>query len=48
MFLGLAWYWWLVFAGIFLFSLPFKIRFMNWWGERKRKETKRDKWGNEK
>ncbi|MGL9727954.1 hypothetical protein [Enterococcus sp. DIV0756] len=48
MFLGLAWYWWIIFAVVFLLSLPFKIRFMNWWSMRKKTETKQDKWGNEK
>lgn len=49
MFLGLAWYWWLVIAAVLIISVPFKIRFMRWWGEarRDRQQEKRGKWGDE-
>ena len=49
MFLGLAWYWWVVIAVILLISIPFKVKFMNWWNQRQKekKENRRDKWGDE-
>ena len=34
MFLGLAWYWWLVIAAGLIISIPFKIKFMKWWSKR--------------
>lgn len=51
--LGLEWYWWLVIVVIFALSIPFKIKFMKWWGKRRQKKTedkyreKTDKWGGE-
>lgn len=49
MFLGLAWYWWILFAGVLAIPIPFKVKFMNWWSQRKKeKQSKqRDKWGDE-
>lgn len=49
MFLGLEWYWWLVIAVALVVLVPFKIRFLKWWGrrEQKKKEGMRGKWGDE-
>lgn len=49
MFFGLAWYWWLVIALALIISVPFKLRFMRWWGEcrQEQKEDRRGKWGDE-
>ncbi|MGG5369339.1 hypothetical protein IGI67_000944 [Enterococcus sp. AZ196] len=47
MFLGLAWYWWIIFAVIFLLSLPLKIKFINWWSGRQKKGNQNDRWGDE-
>lgn len=53
MILGLEWYWWLVIIVVFALSIPFKIKFMKWWGKRRQKKTedkyseKTDKWGEE-
>ena len=49
MFLGLAWYWWLVIAAVLIISIPFKIRFMKWWS-RHRQEQKEEQggmWGDD-
>ena len=45
--LGLEWYWWLVIAIILVISIPFKIKFMKWWGKRQqeKKNSQRGKWG---
>ena len=45
--LGLEWYWWLVIAVILVGSIPFKIKFMKWWGksQQTRKSSKKGKWG---
>ncbi len=50
MFLGLAWYWWLVAGVILALSFPFKIKFLKWWGNRQRekKANSKDKWGDER
>ena len=34
MFLGLAWYWWLVIVAVLVISIPFKVKFMKWWSKR--------------
>lgn len=49
MFLGLEWYWWLVILVLLAVSVPFKLRFMKWWNDRRREKQneQRDKWGNE-
>lgn len=49
MFLGLAWYWWLVIVAALLVSIPFKVKFMRWWNERRRnqKKNQRGKWGDD-
>jgi len=49
MFLGLAWYWWLVIVAALLISIPFKVKFMKWWNERWRdqKKNQRGKWGDD-
>lgn len=47
--LGLEWYWWLVIAVILVISIPFKIKFMKWWGKRQqeKKSSQRGKWGDD-
>lgn len=49
MFLGLAWYWWLMIVAVLLISVPFKIKFMKWWSKRNKEEKKKQggKWGDE-
>ena len=47
MFLGLAWYWWLVIIVALIASLPFKIKFMKWWNSRRQENKKQGKWGDE-
>lgn len=49
MFLGLAWYWWLVIAAVLVVSVPFKLRFMRWWNEsrQEKKESRQGRWGDE-
>ena len=46
MFLGLAWYWWLVIAAALIISLPFKLKFMKWWTKRQQGKDQRGKWGD--
>lgn len=50
MFLGMEWYWWLIIVVVAALSIPFKIKFMNWWSKRKQKQNDnhRDQWGGEK
>ena len=49
MFLGLEWYWWLVILAVLIVSVPFKIRFMKWWGRREQGKTREThgKWGDD-
>ncbi len=49
MFLGLAWYWWLVIVAVLMISIPFKVKFMKWWSKRQQeqKKSQRGKWGDE-
>ena len=48
MFLGLAWYWWLVIVVVLIVSIPFKVKFMKWWSKRKQeKKGQRGKWGDD-
>ncbi len=49
MFLGLAWYWWVVISVLLVISLPFKIRFAQWWSarQRERKKAPCGKWGDD-
>lgn len=49
MFLGIAWYWWIVIIIAVGISIPFKVKFMNWWSKRnqEKKKSKPGKWGNE-
>ena len=49
MFLGLEWYWWLRIAGVVIVSIPFKVKFMKWWGRRQKEQNDnhKDKWGGE-
>ena len=44
MFLGLEWYWWLVILALLVVSVPFKVKFMEWW-ERRRREKKKEQDG---
>ena len=49
MFLGLDWYWWLVILTVLIISLPLKVKFMKWWGNRnaEQKRNRRGKWGED-
>ena len=49
MFLGLAWYWWIVIWAVFIISIPFKVKFMRWRGrrEQEKKKEQRGKWGDD-
>lgn len=49
MFLGLAWYWWVIIALVLVISIPFKIKFMKWWSERRhgKQKEQRGKWGDD-
>ena len=48
MFLGLAWYWWLVIVAALIVSIPFKVKFMKWWSRCQReKNGQRGKWGDD-
>ena len=48
MFLGLAWYWWLVIVAVLIISIPFKVKFIKWWSRRQReKNGQRGKWGDD-
>ncbi len=47
MFLGLEWYWWLVIVVVLIIAIPFKVKFMKWWGRREpeKKKGQHGKWG---
>ena len=48
MFLGLAWYWWLVIVVVLIVSIPFKVKFMKWWSKRQREQkNQHGKWGDD-
>jgi len=47
MFFGLQWYWWLVIVAVLVISIPFKIRFMKWWGKRQQGKNQRGRWGDD-
>lgn len=49
MFLGLAWYWWVLIVVILFISIPFKIKFTKWWSKRQKEKenSQREKWGDE-
>lgn len=49
MFLGLEWYWGLLIAVVVIVSIPFKVKFMKWWGRRQKEQNdhRKDKWGGE-
>lgn len=49
MFLGLAWYWWLILIVAFIVSLPLKVKFMKWWSrqQKEKQRTQKNKWGDE-
>ena len=48
-FLGLEWYWWLVIVAVVVISIPLKIKFIKWWGNRQReqKSNQNGKWGDD-
>ncbi|MDE5907316.1 MAG: hypothetical protein K2H52_00990 [Lachnospiraceae bacterium] len=48
MFLGLEWYWWIVFLAVLIISIPLKIKFMKWWERcrQEKKEKQQGKWGD--
>ena len=47
--LGLELYRWWLTAIILVNSIPFKIKFMKWWGKRQqeKKNSQRGKWGDD-
>lgn len=49
MFLGMEWYWWLIIVVVVALSIPFKIKFMKWWGKRKQDQNDNhsNQWGGE-
>lgn len=49
MFLGLAWYWWLVIMAVLVISIPFKIKFVKWWSKHQQEWQKGryGKWGED-
>lgn len=49
MFLGLEWYWWVVILAGLVVSIPFKMKFMKWWGGHQREKEKEQcgKWGDD-
>jgi hypothetical protein len=49
MILGLEWYWWIFILGLLVISIPFKIKFVKWWNERRqeKKPEKYGKWGDD-
>ena len=49
MFLGFAWYWWLVIMVVLIVSIPCKVKCMKWWSKRQReqKKNRRGKWGDD-
>ncbi len=49
MFLGVQWYWWVTMVAALVISIPFKIKFMNWWNKRRQeqKDSRRGKWGDD-
>ena len=48
MFLGLAWYWWLVIVAALIVSIPFQVQFMKWWSKHQQeKKGQRGKWGDD-
>ncbi len=49
MFSGLEWYWWIVIVVVLIVSIPFKVKFMKWWGKRQQEQKKgqRGKWGDD-
>ena len=47
MFLGLAWYWWLVITAVLMISISFKIKFMKWWSKRQQGKNQHEKWGDD-
>jgi hypothetical protein len=48
MFLGIEWYWWVVII-VVIVSIPFKVKFMNWWSKRQQEEKRNQhgKWGDD-
>lgn len=48
-FLGLEWYWWAVIVAVLVIAIPFKVKFMKWWGGRlqEKKSDRRGKWGED-
>ena len=47
MFLGFAWYWWLMTAAVLILSIPFKIKFMKRWSKRRQEKNQHGKWGDD-
>jgi len=49
MFFGLEWYWWGVILAALAACIPFKVKFMKWWGKRRQEKKKgqHGKWGDD-
>lgn len=49
MLLGTEWYWWVIIVLALAVSVPFKIKFMKWWGKRQqeKKGSTQGKWGDD-
>ncbi len=49
MFLGIEWYWWIIIVMALVISIPFKMKFMKWWGGRRleKKDRMHGKWGDD-
>ena len=48
-FMNLEWYWWLAIVIVLAILIPFKIKFMKWWGKRQSEKNNegQGKWGDE-
>ncbi len=49
MFLGVEWYWWLIIVAVLVISIPFKVRFVQWWSkhQQEKKDSQSKKWGDD-
>lgn len=41
MFLGMEWYWWLIIVIVVVIAIPFKVKFMKWWGKHQQEKNKK-------
>lgn len=44
----MEWYWWVGIIVVIAISIPFKVKFMKWWGQRQKEKRNQSngKWGN--